>query len=75
MEGKILEPLLDLAKVHIKQRQSNESLHNISSKHGSVKFKDQMSISNPNFRPINRNEFIEGMIQFYINQQKQYSKK
>ncbi|WEG86228.1 DUF1357 family protein [Borrelia miyamotoi] len=74
VEGKILEQLLDLAKVHIKQRQNNESINSISSKNSNVKFKDQMSISNPNFRPINRNEFIEGMIQFYINQQKQYSK-
>ncbi|MBW6187187.1 DUF1357 domain-containing protein [Pseudomonas aeruginosa] len=66
IEGKILEQLLDLAKVHIKQRQSNESLHNTSSKHGNVKFTQPMSISNPNFRPINHNEITEEMIQFYI---------
>ncbi|WAZ85705.1 DUF1357 family protein (plasmid) [Borrelia miyamotoi] len=68
IEGKILEQLLDLAKVHIKQRQSNESLHNVSSK----QFTQPISILNPHFRPINCNEITEGMIQFYINQQKHY---
>ncbi|ASJ27590.1 DUF1357 family protein [Borrelia turicatae] len=75
LEGKILEQLLDLAKVNIKHRKRNESMSDVSSKNGSVKFRETISISDPNFRPINRSEITEGMIQFYINQQKQNSKR
>ncbi|UPA08271.1 DUF1357 family protein [Borrelia hermsii] len=76
IEGHILEQLLDLAKVHIKQRQNNENIRTASRlENNGVKFKEQISISNSNFRPINRTELTEGMIQFYINQQKQNSKR
>ncbi|WP_434757572.1 DUF1357 family protein (plasmid) [Borrelia puertoricensis] len=76
LEGKILEQLLDLAKVNIKikHRQHNENFRDVSSKNGNVKFREPISISDPHFRPINRSELVEGMVQFYINQQKQNSK-
>ncbi|AHH10052.1 Hypothetical protein BPA_0031900, partial (plasmid) [Borrelia parkeri SLO] len=75
LEGKILEQLLDLAKVNIKHRKRNVSMSDVSSKNGSVKFRETISISDPNFRPINRSEITEGMIQFHINKQKQTSER
>ncbi|WP_024655783.1 DUF1357 family protein [Borrelia hispanica] len=74
IEGNILEQLLELAKVNIKARKNNDALSNSLSRKDALKFEDQLSISNPNFRPINHNELRDGIANFYRERQRKFTK-